>query len=172
MGESLPRASALAKLHSPLITAFLDDSSEAVLDEVCRAIHDDTGISEALPKLAALLDQDRRLTETTRRRVINANLRIGQPANASRLLQYALQQPPERAAKALATLLIYSKPPQLDLVDGTAGSYPRMDEKALSTNLVHTWKTELLALKAPELKTAVLELLIQLKLDAEAGLGI
>lgn len=161
----LTSALALARQRSPQITAFLEDTSDAVFDEVCRAIHDDIGIPEALPKLAALLDDDRPLTTAARKRIINANLRIGQPANASRLLQYALQQPPAHATQALAALLIYSKPPKLNLVDGTAGSYPRMDENALSPNLVDTWKSELLALKDPESKAAAIELLIQLELD-------
>lgn len=163
-------ALALARQRSPLITAYLEDRSEAVLDEVCRAIHDDEGIPDALPKLAALLDVEVKLSDTARRRVINANLRLAQPVNAARLLQYALHQPPERAIQALRALLIYSQPPPLDLVDGTAGTYPRLDDKALSPNLIDTWKNELLALKDPSLKAAVIQLLIQLQLDVDATL--
>ncbi|HRJ08465.1 MAG TPA: c-type cytochrome [Prosthecobacter sp.] len=162
-------ALALARQRSPLIKDYLKDSSDAVFDEVCRAIHDDGGIPDVLPELAALLDGGRPLTPPARRRAINANLRMGQPVNAARLLQHALNQPPEQAVEALRTLLVFSKPPRLDLVDGMAGTYPRMDENALSPSLIETWKSDLLALKDPSLKTAVVELLIQLQLEVDAS---
>ena len=162
-------ALALARQRSPQITAYLDDPADVVRDEVARAIHDDAGLPEALPKLAALLDAERPLTETVRRRVINANLRLGQPVNAARLLQYALHQEPALAREAFQALNLFSKPPRLDRVDGTAGTYPRLDDKALSPALIETWKADLLALADPVLKAAVLELFIQLEIDLEPG---
>jgi putative heme-binding domain-containing protein len=161
-------ALALARQRSPEISAYLDDPAEVVRDEVARAIHDDAGIPEALPKLAALLDAERPLSDTVRRRVINANLRLGQPVNAARLLQFALRQEPSTALQALEALRVFSKPPRLDRVDGTAGSYPRLDDKALSPALIETWKADLLALADPALKAAVLDLFIQLEIDLEA----
>lgn len=158
----------LARQRSPEISAYLDDPAQVVRDEVARAIHDDAGIPEALPKLAALLDAERPLSETVRRRVINANLRLGQPVNAARLLQFALHQEPVIALEALDALRMFSKPPRLDRVDGTAGTYPRLDDKALSPALIETWKADLLALADPSLKAAVLDLFIQLEIDLEA----
>ena len=161
-------ALALARQRSPEISAYLDDPDEVVRDEVARAIHDDAGIPEALPKLAALLDTERPLSETVRRRVINANLRLGQPVNAARLLQFALRQETSIALEAMDALRVFSKPPRLDRVDGTAGTYPRIDDKALSPTLIETWKADLLGLADPALKAVVLELFIQLEIDLEA----
>ncbi len=161
-------ALALARQRSPELSAYLDDPAQVVRDEVARAIHDDAGIPATLPKLAALLDAERPLSDTVRRRVINANLRLGQPVNAARLLQFALHQEPAIALEALDALRVFSKPPRLDRVDGTAGTYPRLDDKALSPALIETWKADLLALADPALKAAVLDLFIQLEIDLEA----
>ncbi len=163
-------ALALARQRSAAIAEYLDDPAEVVRDEVARAIHDDAGIPEALPKLAALLDAERPLSETLRRRVINANLRLGQPVNAARLLQFALHQKSAITLEALNALLVFSKPPRLDRVDGTAGSYPRLDDKALSPALIETWKADLLALNDPGVKAAVLELFIQLEIDLDPAI--
>lgn len=160
---------ALARQRSPGIAEYLDDPAEVVRDEVARAIHDDAGIPDALSKLAALLDAEQPLSDTVRRRVINANLRLGQPVNAARLLQFALRQEPVLAREALGALLVFSHPPRLDRVDGTAGTYPRLDDKALSPTLIETWKADLLALEDPGVKAAVLELFIQLEIDLEAS---
>lgn len=162
-------ALALARQRSPAIAEYLEDPAEVVLDEVARAIHDDAGIPEALPKLAALLDAERPFSETARRRMINANLRLGQPVNAARLLQFALRHKPELALDSLQALLVYSQPPRLDRVDGTAGSYPRLDDKALSPALIETWKSDLLGLTDPAVKAAVLELFIQQDIELDAG---
>lgn len=161
-------ALALARQRSSEISAYLDDPAEVVRDEVARAIHDDAGIPEALPKLAALLDTERPLSDTVRRRVINANLRLGQPVNAARLLQFALHHEPSMALEAFDALRLFSKPPRLDRIDGNAGTYPRLDDKALSPTLIETWKADLLALADPSLKAAVLDLFIQLEMDLDA----
>lgn len=92
---------ALARQGSPLVAESLDDAEVTIVNEAARAVHDDAGIPEALPKLAALLDETHALPEVTLRRAINANLRLGTPEAAERLVRRALL--PAAAAAAPVT---------------------------------------------------------------------
>ena len=97
---------ALARQHSPLIQPALNRCRRsAIVDEAARAIHDDTGIPEALPALAALLD-GKATSEVTTRRAINANLRFGKIENAQPLLKAALAG----SSEAFTALLAFSEP--------------------------------------------------------------
>lgn len=156
---------ALARQHSPLIARALADADSAIVDEAARAVHDDTGIPEALPALAALVGAQRKPTPMTTLRALNANLRLGGAENARRLLEAALAGSQE----AFAALLTFADPPRLDRVDGVSRAYAARDAAAIAA-VVQPKVERLLAFKNPALKTAGVELMValQLKVDAAA----
>lgn len=166
--ERLVCALALARTRSPLIAAFLDDPEADILDEVTRAIHDDQGIPDALPKLAKLLEEERPLPGNTFRRAINANLRLGELVNAARLLQYALRHQPPEALTALQTLVNFTEPRRLDPVDGAARPQMARDPTGIAVNVVQPWRKDLLALTDPDMKAGVIELMIKTAMKMEA----
>lgn len=153
---------ALARQHSPLIQPALADADSAIVDEAARAIHDDTGIPEALPALAALLD-GKVTSEVTTRRAINANLRLGKIENTQRLLKAALAG----SSDAFTALLVFGEPPRLDLVDGVARKYEARDAVAIAA-VVQPQVADLLALTDPDLKAAGIELMVKLTLQVGA----
>ena len=153
---------ALARQHSPLIQPALTDADSAIADEAARAIHDDTGIPEALPALAALLD-GKATSEVTTRRAINANLRLGKIGNAQRLLKAALAG----SSEAFTALLAFTEPPRLDLVDGVARQYEPRDAAAIAA-VVQPRVADLLALTDPDQKAAGIELMVKLTLQVDA----
>lgn len=160
---------ALSRQHSQLITPALHDADSAIVDEAARAIHDDTGIPEALPQLAALLDSAEAHTDVTTRRAINANLRLGQIENAQRLLKFALakNQTPAFAAEAFAALLVFTEPPVLDRVDGHNRRYATRDAAAIAA-VVQPRVSDLLSLTDADLKAAGIELMVKLALKVDA----
>lgn len=93
--QSLCCLLALARNHSPLVATFL--THKTLAPEAERAIHDDTGIPSALPKL------------TTRQtpRGLNTCLRLG---IAEPVIQAALKSTPLQA-DALDVLLTFTHPP-------------------------------------------------------------
>jgi quinoprotein glucose dehydrogenase len=153
---------ALARQHSPLIQPALADADSAIVDEAARAIHDDTGIPEALPALAALLD-GKAASDVTTRRAINANLRLGKIENAQSLLKAALAG----SSEAFTALLAFSEPPRLDLVDGVARQYEPRDAAAIAA-VIQPKVTDLLALTDPDQKAAGIELMVKLALQVDA----
>ncbi|GEP45930.1 PVC-type heme-binding CxxCH protein [Brevifollis gellanilyticus] len=160
---------ALSRQHSALIVPALADRDSAIVDEAARAIHDDNGISEAMPQLAALLDEDKAHTDVTTRRAINANLRLGKIENAERLLKFALakNQTPAFAADAFAALLVFTEPPVLDRVDGHNRRYAVRDAAAIAA-VVQPRVSDLLALADADLKAAGIELMVKLALKVDA----
>ena len=106
---------ALRKEQHPAIAAFLQDSEPEVVEEAARAIHDDFSIPEALPALAATTPTtDEGLT----RRILNANLRVGDEASAQRLIDYALDPARASALRLEAALCLahWNAEPYLDRV--------------------------------------------------------
>jgi len=168
VAERLICTLALARQRSPLITAYLADANNAIVDEVARAIHDDEGIPEALPKLAALLEAERTLPEATLRRAMNANLRLGDPVHASRLLQFALKHRDDNGVTALQNLVIFTEPPRLDRVDGVARIFQPRDTEVIAAHVLQPWMSEVLTLREPDMKAAVIELLVKLSMKMEA----
>ncbi|MES2598793.1 MAG: PVC-type heme-binding CxxCH protein [Verrucomicrobiota bacterium] len=160
---------ALSRQHSALIVPALADRDSAMVDEAARAIHDDTGIPEAMPQLADLLDEEAVHTDVTTRRAINANLRLGKVENAQRLLKFALakDQAPAFAAEAFASLLVFNEPPVLDRVDGHNRRYPARDAAAIAA-VVQPRVADLLALSDADLKAAGIELMVKLALKVDA----
>jgi quinoprotein glucose dehydrogenase len=157
---------ALSRQHAPQASVFLEDSDVAIVNEAARAIHDDQGIPEAWPALAALLDETHTLAEPTLRRAINANLRLGAPDNAERLLRHALQDK-SLAKEAFIALLNFTEPPRLDLVDGVHRLYPARDPEGIS-DVVQRQLQALLTLKNPDLKALGIELMVKLSLNVAA----
>ena len=94
-GSAAVRVAAVAALRRLRHTGaekFLNDKSEWVLREAVSAIHDDESILEALPSVANLLPGSDRESEAITRRLLSANLRVGRPENAQRLIDYALDK--------------------------------------------------------------------------------
>lgn len=122
---------ALRQMRSPEITAFLNDGDPLVLAETARAINDDLSIPEALPALAEQLSNTEVQNEAFLRRVINANLRLGDAISAERLANFALsaKAPESMRTDALWALGYWSGTPLLDRVDGR---YRELDGHKLS----------------------------------------
>ncbi|MBC7369234.1 MAG: c-type cytochrome, partial [Undibacterium sp.] len=148
---------ALRRQTSPLIAEFLNDPDPLVVEEGARAIHDERGIPAALPQLAALLDR-RAPSEVITRRALNANLRLGTPEGAARLLSLGLDATADRAMReeALSALQVWRAPEPLDRVDGFARTFKSAPIAAvLSPKL-----GDLLALTDPGLKTLAIQIMI------------
>ncbi len=160
---------ALGRQHSPLIAPALKDAETSIVDEAARAIHDDQGIPEAWPQLAALADSQSGLTSMTLRRAINANLRLGAVENAHRLVALAMlpQAKSEMVSEAFQALLAFTEPPTLDRVDGMARhDEPRESQAIVAVIQPHV--AAMLSLANPDLKAAAIELMVKLELQVEA----
>ncbi len=158
---------ALRRQASPLVRDYLADADSAVVEEAARAIHDDTSIPEALPALAALLDSPAERSEVILRRTLNANLRLGTPAAAGRLLIFALDgaRKPEMRREALVSLRGWNEPPPLDRVDGWARKF----KSAAIREVLESRLDGLLALTDPALKTLAIEIIMAHSLRAGAA---
>lgn len=157
---------ALSRQRSPLVAGYLEDAEPAIVNEAARAIHDDIGVPEALPQLAALLDETHVLEEPALRRAINAGLRLGQPEDAERLAGYALADKP-LSLEAFKALLLFTAPPRLDPVDGVHRLYPVRDPETVA-DVMQPHVQAMLTLANPELKAAGIELMVNLALGVAA----
>jgi quinoprotein glucose dehydrogenase len=150
---------ALGRQGSREAASFLDDKDPAIAAEAARAIHDGTGIPEALPALAAKAEAAAR---TARRdfaaRAINAVLRLGMREGASALLKIALEDgvSSEIREEALGALVAWSKPPRLDRVDGFA----RILAPAPVQTLLEPELARLLAVRETALRQSAVELML------------
>ncbi len=111
---------ALRRMGDPGIARFLLDHDEFVVTEAARAINDDLSIEGALPALADLLNTTPFSNEALIRRMINANLRVGNENNLQQLIRYAQDgnHPTPMRAEALAALSTWARPSVVDRVDG------------------------------------------------------
>lgn len=111
---------ALRRLANPSVASFLFDTSERVVTEAARAIHDDFSIEEAMPALAKALVSEDSSNEALVRRMINANFRIGGVNEAYQVAEYAENKSNSTALRldALNALANWTTPPPLDRVDG------------------------------------------------------
>lgn len=111
---------ALRRLAAPEVSIFLSDPDERIATEAARAIHDDFSLPEALPALAALLDQREMSKEALIRRSLNANYRLGDPDALNRIARYAAKQnaAPLMRQVALTSMEMWEKPDVIDAVDG------------------------------------------------------
>ena len=110
----------LRRLQHPDVAKFLSDKDEFIVTEATRAINDDWSIEQALPALAATLNEERFTSEPLLRRAINAALRVGSEKELTALINFAKREsvPSVLRGEALATLGTWSKPSVLDRVDG------------------------------------------------------
>ncbi|MEX1135549.1 MAG: HEAT repeat domain-containing protein, partial [Balneolales bacterium] len=111
---------ALRRLQDPGVARFLNDEDEYIVTNAARAINDDAFITDALPALARMLDQDQFINEPLIRRAINANLYSGTSENAERLMAFAMRKDvsEELRVEALNTISNWSEPSLLDRVTG------------------------------------------------------
>ncbi len=157
---------ALRRLQSPLVERFLEDKDEWVLAEAARAIHDDTSIPAALPALAKLLDRSTLLNEPLLRRVINANLRVGDAASAVRLVAFATGSASVYLrSDALDALAWFANTPRLDRVDGRYRDLGKRDE-SIAQSVLDPTISRLLNDPAPALRNATVRAIQQLHFDA------
>lgn len=120
---------ALKRLVHPGAARFLNDEDDFIVTEASRAISDDQFIKEALPALAAMLDQDRVTNESLMRRAMNAALYTGGQEQADRLAAFALRNdiPEVLKIEAINILEHWEDPSIFDRVTGWyrgAMSYP------------------------------------------------
>jgi quinoprotein glucose dehydrogenase len=115
------------RLNRPEIAMFLHDTDSFLVREAALAIND-APVAQALPELAALLAQPVN-DEPVMLRAINANFRLGQPANAAALATYAARgdAPGKLRAEALAQLALWPKPPARDRI---VGIFRPLEEKS------------------------------------------
>jgi quinoprotein glucose dehydrogenase len=118
---------AMRQLRRPEIAPFVHDEEPSLVVEAARAIHDEN-ISEALPQLAALIEKPIG-DEALMCRVLNANFRLGQSANAAALATYAAREDAAEALRmdALKLLSCWAHPPPDDYVTGALQSLGARD---------------------------------------------
>ena len=111
---------ALRRMESPAIKSFLFDQDEYVVAEAARGITDDYQISGAMSPLAQILNTKPWTSEPLIRRIINANLTVGNNRTVDNLVTYLnnTANPEAMRAEALATLANWANPSLFDRVDG------------------------------------------------------
>lgn len=111
---------ALKRMADPGVAQFLDDEDEFIVTNAARAISDDAYIENAIPDLAALLEQTEYTNEPLVRRMINANLYDGSAEAAERLAQFSLRTDISDTLRveALNTLETWDDPSIFDRVTG------------------------------------------------------
>ena len=178
----------LGRLASPATAGFLTDSDPAIAAEAAGAIHDDNGIIEALPALAAWLDTaPANSEERALRRAINANYRLGTPEAAARLARFAVRPGlsfpsltpgakkgaatpvPGPQEEALTLLGLWIKPPALDRMDGCARPFPVRDAAAVRSAL-QPLQPALLSLPDPARKALSLQVMAVFNLEVPAAI--
>ncbi|MGA0133470.1 MAG: DUF7133 domain-containing protein [Opitutales bacterium] len=152
---------ALARQKSPLLSHLLKHANPEVVVEAARAIHDDEGIPESLPALAAAFGQPG-LPYHAARRALNANLRQGDEASLRRILDWTLAQPDGAPLRrdALQALLAFDQPPALDFVDGVARKHQPRDLARIA-ELIRTRQDELLKLQLQDERALAIGLLVR-----------
>lgn len=121
---------ALRRQKSARVADFLWDGDDAVTLEAARAIHD-APIPDALPKLAALAFSGASMNPRIQERVLNANYRLGQAAQAQTLVKFALDGAVSETVRrdALAALASWANPSPKDRVLGQWRPLPARPEK-------------------------------------------
>ncbi|MEM1327229.1 MAG: HEAT repeat domain-containing protein [Bacteroidota bacterium] len=158
---------ALRRQKSPAIADFLQDQNELIAVEAARGINDDFSIPNALPALAALLNETPFTHEALLRRSINANIRLGEDENWQRLFDYTNQKkaPETMRAEALAALSTWEKPSVLDRVDGRYRDLGTRDASSIKTALTNNINDWLIA-AAPAVQQAAIRTVEKLNLQA------
>jgi len=155
---------ALRRLQSPEVERFLADSDSLVALEAARAIHDDESIETALPTLAAQLPDPAVSSEAFVRRVINANLRIGDQESANRLAAFADRADAADSFRvvALEALGFWADPPEFDWVVGQYREAPSL-EPQIAHNAIEDYKEDWLLQAPTQVRVATANMLGKLK---------
>lgn len=160
---------ALKRMEHAGSARFLDDEDEYIVTNAARAISDDAFVDEAIPDLAALLDDMPFDNEPLIRRVINANLYTGTDAAANRLAQFsvnAYQAEPMRV-EALSTLKYWENPSIFDRVTGRHRGRIQNDADD-ARNALASVVDQLLDSSSEDILIATIETIAELKYtDAE-----
>ena len=160
---------ALRRMGDPEIVRFLNDTDEFVVTETARAINDDLSIEEALPALANLIHTTPFTSEALVRRIINANLRVGNDDNLRQLLQYAQNnsQPAAMRAEALAALSSWASPSVVDRVDGRYRGVIERDINVLRSQTATSY-IKLLADREPSVRLSAAKAIRKLTVSQAA----
>lgn len=126
---------ALRRMGHAGIASFLNDADEFIVTEAARGINDDLSIKDALPALANLIKTTKFSNEALMRRVINANLRVGNDECLQNLINYSLKAdaPGKMRAEAMDALAGWASPSVLDRVDGRYRGVIERDAHSLAT---------------------------------------
>ena len=153
---------ALTRKRSPEVAEYLSDPDLRVLREAVRGIHDDHSIPQALAKLAALLErQELPRDEPTIRRILSANLRVGNAAAARRLVDFVMRDhelghlADPLKLEALACLSKWKQTPLVDRVEGRIRTSARLDGDA-AHNVVAASLDQILSVSDAQIASAVI----------------
>jgi quinoprotein glucose dehydrogenase len=126
----------LRRLASPDVAQFLHDTDPFLVDEAARAVHD-TPIDAATAALAKLATRTQ-LNDETWRRVINANLRLGNAENATAVARLAARADLSDTVRqeALKTLGDWADPDPKDRVIGDWHPLPKRNADLASAALL------------------------------------
>jgi len=146
---------AMRELHRPEIAQFLHDEEPSLVREAAGAIHDEN-IAEAMSPLAALIEKPA-ADEALMCRVLNANFRIGQPANADALATFAAREdvPEVLRIDALKLLEGWHHPAPNDYVTGAPQALPERDSAPVSKAVGPILPVLEKDAKSPEFKEAL-----------------
>ncbi len=124
---------ALRKRTSDKVAQFLTDTSERVVLETARAIHDVPQLHGSLDKLSELISKPCQ-NEAILRRILNANFRLGYDQHAVAIANFAADanRPSSMRIEALKMLQSWSKPGDLDRVMNRYSPLADRDVKAAS----------------------------------------
>ena len=163
---------ALRRLKNPEVSVFLNDSDALVALEAARAIHDDYGIPEAMPSLAALLNTTAFVeNEGLLRRILNANLRLGSEDELDRVLLFAADnsKPSYLREEALDIVYTWKKPPVLDRVERRFREIPERDQEAIAS-VIEAHLPSLLASNSSDINSAVFGIVDQYDINLDTAL--
>lgn len=126
---------AMRRLQLPEIARFLHDTNPLLVLEAARAVSD-VPIADALPELAAMIDQPTS-SEPLDWRVINANFRLGASQNARALAAYAARNEGTEKVRseALHALGTWANPSQRDRLTGLWRPLPKRDGETAAAAL-------------------------------------
>ena len=151
------------------IAQFLQDPEPEVVIEAARAIHDDFSIQPALIALASTTTIP--ANEGFIRRMLNANLRVGQTNNAARLASFALNttQPSALRLEAALCLAEWNALPYLDRVTSRVRTLGKRDSDLGKQTLESAWP-QLIATADPALLRGLTQLADKVNLPMEESL--
>lgn len=146
---------AMRELRRPDLAQFLHDEEPSLVREAATAIHDEN-ISDAMSQLAALIEKPT-ADEALMCRVLNANFRLGQPANATALATFAAREdaPEVLRIDALKMLTAWSHPWMNDYVTGAPQALPARDRATVNEAVAPFIPALEKAAKSPEFKEAL-----------------